>query len=70
MNQETQERITSVEIKLSYMEDFVNKLQTSIVEHENAIDTLKIENKMLKQKIKELLENQEEEIQNRRPPHY
>jgi len=63
-------RLTSLEIKLSYLEDFLNKLQNISVEHTNEIDILKAENRMLKEKISELLEAQEDEIQNRKPPHY
>ncbi|NLK46453.1 MAG: SlyX family protein [Treponema sp.] len=63
-------RLTSLEIKLSYLEDFLNKLQNISVEHTNEIDILKAENRILKEKISELLEAQEDEIQNRKPPHY
>lgn len=69
MNQ-TDERITAIEIKLAYMEDFVNKLQNIAVEQGNVLDTLKAENRVLKAKITEILENQEGDIPNRKPPHY
>lgn len=69
MNQ-TDERIIAIEIKLAYMEDFVNKLQNIAVEQGNVLDTLKAENRVLKAKITEILENQEGDIPNRKPPHY
>ncbi|MCQ2579189.1 MAG: SlyX family protein [Treponemataceae bacterium] len=67
---ETESRLMALEIKLSYLENFVNKLQEIAVEHTNTIDVLKAENRVLKEKISELIEAQEGEIPNRRPPHY
>lgn len=68
--QNDDDRMTAIEIKLAYLEDFVNKLQKIAVEQGNIIDTLKIENRMLKGKLTEVIENQEGDIPNRRPPHY
>lgn len=63
-------RMTGIEIKFSYLEDFLNKLQNIAVEHDKTIDQLKAENRILKQKVRELVEAQEGDIPNRRPPHY
>lgn len=65
-----EDRITALEIKIAYLEDFLNKLQTIAVEQGEIVDTLKVENRVLKSKIKEILDNQEQDIPNRRPPHY
>lgn len=70
MTTEEESRITALEIKLSYLEDFVNKLQTIAVEQGQTVDILKAENRVLKGKLEELIEAQEGEIPNRRPPHY
>lgn len=70
MTTEEESRITALEIKLSYLEDFVNKLQSIAVEQGKTVDTLKAENRVLKGKLEELIEAQEGEIPNRRPPHY
>lgn len=70
MENEYEERFTAVEIKLAYLEDFVNKLQNIAVEQGNTVDILKAENKVLKAKLSELIEAQEGDIPNRRPPHY
>lgn len=70
MTTEEESRITALEIKLSYLEDFVNKLQGIAVEQGKVVDTLKAENRVLKGKLEELIEAQEGEIPNRRPPHY
>lgn len=63
-------RLTAIEMKLAYMEDFVNKLQDIAVEQGDEIDRLKAENRILIKKVKELVDAQEEDIPNRRPPHY
>ena len=65
-----EKRITELEIKIAYLEDFLNKLQAIAVEQGKVVDTLKAENRVLKAKIKEILDNQEQDIPNRRPPHY
>ena len=70
MTTEEESRITALEIKLSYLEDFVNKLQGIAVEQGKTVDALKAENRILKGKLEELIEAQEGEIPNRRPPHY
>lgn len=62
-------RMVSLETKLAYIEDFVDRLQATVVEHTGEIDRLKAENRALKTKITDV----EESIQERpdqRPPHY
>jgi len=63
------DRIVQLEIKLAYLEDFMNKIQAIVVDQEDAIDRLKGENAAVKEKIGEMEDNFEE-IPNRRPPHY
>ena len=70
MENEFDSRLTEIEIKLSYLEDFMNKIQKITVEHTESIDRLKAENRTLKAKVAELVEFQEGEIPNRKPPHY
>lgn len=62
------ERMTNIEIKLSYLEDFVSKLQEYILGQNKIINRLEKENLFLKEKIRELIDN--EDIPNRKPPHY
>lgn len=62
------ERMTNIEIKLSYLEDFVSKLQDYILGQNKIINRLEKENLLLKEKIRELIDN--EDIPNRKPPHY
>lgn len=69
-NSDYEERIMELEIKLSYMEDFMNQIQEVAVEQSKEIDKLKKENKVMANQIKEMIENAEGDIPNRKPPHY
>lgn len=64
------DKITELQIKISYLEDFMNQIQEVTVEQTKDIEKLKKENKALVEKIKELAENAEGDIPNRKPPHY
>ena len=46
MENELDSRLTEIEIKLSYLEDFMNKIQKITVEHTETIEKLKAENPM------------------------
>ena len=70
MEKETEERLTAVEMKLAYMEDFVNQIQGVAVEQTKTIDKLQKEIKMMSEKIREMSNAVEGDIPNRRPPHY
>ena len=70
MDSETEQRIIALETKIAYMEDFVNQLQTVSVEHTETIEMLRKENRLLANKVKELSDQAEGDIPNRRPPHY
>lgn len=65
-----EERITNLEVKVSYLEDFLNQIQEVCVEQTKEIEFLKKENKLMKEKIKDLVELTGEDIPNRKPPHY
>lgn len=64
-----EERLIAIETKLAYLEDFVNKLQNITVEQGHMIDLLSSENRMLKDKFRELQDSLED-MPNVRPPHY
>lgn len=64
-----EERLTLIETKLAYLEDFVNKLQAITVDHTDEIDRLKNENRAIRAKMGEI-EDAVQDIPNRRPPHY
>ena len=54
--------------KYAYMDDFIQKLQTEVVEQQKLIEILREENKILSSRILDLSENID--IPNRKPPHY
>jgi len=70
MEKETDERLTAVEMKLAYMENFVSQIQGVAVEQAKTIDKLQKEIKLMSEKICEMSNAVEGDIPNRRPPHY
>ena len=70
MENETSERLTAIEMKLAYMEDFVNQIQNVAVEQTKTIDKLQKEIKLMSDKIREMSDAAEGDIPNRKPPHY
>lgn len=62
MEKVTDERITAIEMKLAYMEDFVNQIQNVAVEQAKTIDKLQKEIKLLSDKIREMSNANENEI--------
>ena len=64
------EVVTAIEMKLAYMEDFVNQIQNVAVEQTKTIDKLQKEIKLMSDKIREMSNNMEGDIPNRKPPHY
>ncbi|MCI5830347.1 MAG: SlyX family protein [Treponema sp.] len=70
MEKETEEKLIQLETKIAYLEDFVNQLQAVAVENSATIEKLREENKLMSQKIRELSDQMEGDIPNRRPPHY
>ncbi|MCI5605860.1 MAG: SlyX family protein [Treponema sp.] len=65
-----EERIINLEMKMAYLEDFLNQIQEVAVEQAKDIEKLKSENKKMKEKIKDLSDLAEGDIPNRKPPHY
>jgi SlyX protein len=70
MEHDAEERIIALETKLAYMEDFINQLQAVTVEHTETIELLRKENRLLSQKVRDMAEQLEGDIPNRKPPHY
>ncbi len=70
MDSEIQDQIIRLETKLAYLENFVNELQDVTVEHTRTIELLHKENKLLAQKVKDMADQLEGDIPNRKPPHY
>lgn len=70
MEKEAEERFTAIEMKLAYMEDFVNQIQNVAVEQSSTIEKLKKEVKLMSDRIREMSDAMEGDIPNRKPPHY
>lgn len=69
-DEEIDSRLTKMEIKLAYLEDFLSQIQQVAVEQTKELDILKKENKLITQRLKELSDYYEGDIPNRKPPHY
>ena len=70
MEKETEDRLTAIEMKLAYMEDFVSQIQTVAVDQAKTIDKLQKEIKMMSDRIRDMSNQMEGDIPNRKPPHY
>jgi len=68
MEQQT-ERFIALETRISYLEDFVDRLQAIVVEHSGEVDRLKAENRALRSKFTDL-EQAVQDMPDQRPPHY
>ena len=68
-DKEIEDKFISLETKIAYLEEFTSELQNVVVEHTKTIDRLTTANRLMSEKITELIENSEE-IPNRKPPHY
>jgi len=63
------ERLERIEIKLAYLEDFLERLQSAVLEQNKQAEKLCQPHRVLKEKIL-FLTKELEEIPNRKPPHY
>ena len=70
MEKETEDRLTAIEMKLAYMEDFVSQIQNVAVDQAKTIDKLQKEIKMMSDRIREMSNQMDGDIPNRKPPHY
>ena len=65
-----EERLTSLEIKCAYLENFLANLQDVVVKQGEQITVLENEKKALRKKISELSDMVEGDIPQNKPPHY
>ena len=65
-----EKRFIDLEMKLAYLEDFMNQLQEVAVEQAKTIEILKKENRIISGKLQEVSDSMELEIPNRKLPHY
>ena len=65
-----EKRIIDLERKLSDIEDFSNQIQELAVEQSKTIDLLHKEMKIMATRIKDMSDQLEGDVPNRKPPHY
>lgn len=65
-----EERLTNIEMKLAFLENFMNQIQEVAVEQTREIQRLKKENKAMAEKLKDVSDNLQGDVPNRKPPHY
>ena len=70
MEKDAEERIIQIETKFAYLEDFLNQIQGVAVENSKTIEMLREENRLMAQKIRDISDQMEGDIPNRKPPHY
>ena len=70
MEKETEDRLTAIEMKLAYMEEFVSQIHNVAVDQAKTIDKLQKEIKIMADRIREMSNQMEGDIPNRKPPHY
>ncbi len=63
-------KIQELEIKVAYLEDYINELNKIVINHDVKIDKLILINKQLRERVGFLEENQKETRENIPPPHY
>ena len=64
------EELERLEIKASYLEDTVAKLNEVVIDQERKIGSLLMRIESLEKKVEDLIEVSSEARPNRRPPHY
>ena len=64
------EDLERLEIKASYLEDPVAKLNEVVIDQERTIGSLIMRIESLERKVEDLIEVSSEARPNRRPPHY
>ncbi|GHV38478.1 hypothetical protein AGMMS49546_08940 [Spirochaetia bacterium] len=69
MEKELDTRLTQIETKLAYLEDFLIRLQAEVVDRNAALDRLSAEHAAMKSRLIQISRDLEE-VPNRKPPHY
>ncbi|GHU55118.1 hypothetical protein FACS189442_2270 [Spirochaetia bacterium] len=69
MDQEPDLRFTQIETKLAWLEDFLTRLQATVVDRSAALDRLGAEHAAMKSRLLQISRDMEE-VPNRKPPHY
>jgi SlyX protein len=65
----TEDRFIHIETKLAFLESTVSQLEKAVAEQSNRVDRLISENRLLRDKYRELQDSLED-VPNTKPPHY
>lgn len=63
-------RLTELEAKLSFAEDMIDTLNTTVFRQQEQIDLLERQLRLLHQQIQALLPDEERDLRDEIPPHY
>ena len=66
---ESDDRLVAIEMKLAYLEDFLGRLQETVLQLNDDLDKIKNENKALRTKLTDLSDAMQD-MPHVRPPHY
>jgi SlyX protein len=66
---DTDGRLEKIETKLTFLEDFLTRLQDEVVTRNALLDKLQAEHGAMKTRLAQISQDMEE-IPNRKPPHY
>ncbi|MCD1655820.1 SlyX family protein [Treponema zuelzerae] len=66
---ESDDRLVTIEMKLAYLEDFLGRLQETVLQQNDDLDKIKNENKALRTKLTDLSDTMQD-MPHVRPPHY
>ncbi|HPO02305.1 MAG: SlyX family protein [Spirochaetales bacterium] len=66
---ESDDRLVAIEMKLAYLEDFLGRLQETVLQQNDDLDKIKNENKALRTKLTDLSDAMQD-MPHVRPPHY
>lgn len=67
---DTDTRLTDLESRLAFMDDTLDQLNAIVTEQADEISALQRENRALRERLLELAEWAQPDIENTRPPHY
>jgi SlyX protein len=68
-NSVIEERLTKIETKLAFLEEFLTRLQEEVITRNGEIEKLRAEHNSVKEKLFQLTQELEE-VPSRKPPHY
>ena len=69
VRQQIEERLEKIETKLAYLEDFVTRLQDTVVERNGVFDLIQGEHRAIRSRLLQISQELET-LPHEKPPHY